>query len=106
MKKVTIASRFDETFASEKCPKCSMINVNFININLDAGLLGCFSCGGVFVSKRFRNNLDVRAMLTEQKEDKRFICSVPGCRRDCGTKLGLMKHEEKCRRENMETNGE
>ena len=38
----------------EKCPVCRMINTNFYV--LESGLLGCRSCGCVFISRGVRHN--------------------------------------------------
>lgn len=43
----TILSRRDS--GSDKCPRCSRLNVDFIDLGL--GMLGCFDCGTVFVTK-------------------------------------------------------
>jgi hypothetical protein len=40
----------------EKCPICSEGWVDFIDINGDGSLLGCFKCGCVFISKSLRDS--------------------------------------------------
>lgn len=40
----------------EKCPICSEGWVDFMDINGDGSLLGCYKCGAVFVSKSLRDS--------------------------------------------------
>jgi predicted adenine nucleotide alpha hydrolase (AANH) superfamily ATPase len=52
------------TINKDKCPRCLDGWVDFMDINGDGTLLGCYKCGCVFVSK------DVRASEIEGKKEQ------------------------------------
>jgi len=55
-----MASRFNPKYKLDRCPKCSMMSMNFIYVS--EALLACYLCGTVFVCKEvrddFKKNLD------------------------------------------------
>ena len=55
----TILSRREA--GSEKCPRCSRVNVDFMDLGL--GMLGCFDCGSVFIRRSER----IRSKFSEKK---------------------------------------
>ncbi len=46
----TVLSRRES--GSEKCPRCSRVNVDFVDLGED--MLACFDCGSVFLTKKGR----------------------------------------------------
>ena len=64
MSDLRIASRFSDENRGERCPRCLMLNRNFLE--LSDVMLGCLDCGSVFIRKSFRVALDVRGMLESQ----------------------------------------
>lgn len=54
---------------SEKCPKCSRVAVDFVNIQED--ILGCFDCGCLFMTKVGRVKVRVLG-------GKAVVVAVPG----------------------------
>jgi hypothetical protein len=86
-----IASRFDENYKSEKCPKCLMISQNFLIIDDSGALFACLRCGCAFVPKFIRDIVDVKALLDIERECKcRFCPSVSK------SKAGRISHERHC----------
>lgn len=71
-----IASRFDPKYKFEKCPAhtCLMIGQNFVMINEIT--LGCLRCGTIFLTKAYREGLDIKGMLETQ--DRKYACEVCG----------------------------
>ena len=82
----------------DKCPKCSTLNVDFVD--LGNGLLGCFDCGSVFVTKVAR--VQVRVMereakvvpVPEEPEVAKFLdgFTCPTCGKVVKSKLALAGH--------------
>ena len=75
-----------------KCPNCRETYVDFLQMSDD--LLGCLSCGIVFLSKegrgkaiRFRNSIILKKSA--------FACSK--CSKVCKSKAGLVAHERICK---------
>jgi len=101
----------------EKCPICSEGWVDFIDINGDGSLLGCFKCGCVFISKSLRDselqgkkeqiekqlreaaklpdavkavNEAFQETMTYDFTEDGFVC--PTCQKVCKNQVGLMAH--------------
>lgn len=105
-----VASKFEEEYKGERCPKCSEVFSNFIII--DDSLLACYKCGTVFVRKfiRDREYIRVKTQLAIQAKEKEktvkdedivhkrptiegtdtWLCKV--CGKLCKSKLGLASH--------------
>lgn len=83
-----IASRFDDKYKFEKCPShtCLMIAQNWVVIN--EMTLGCLKCGNIFLSKAFRESLDVRGLLEAQ--ERKFVCGV--CHKPFDHAIALTGH--------------
>lgn len=81
-----IASRFDEKYKLEKCPRCLNIGKNFRILDDDS--LACLECGCHFDRKLFRDSLDVKAILAAQ--DKKYKCEV--CDKVFGERIALAGH--------------
>ena len=81
-----ILSRFDEGNKGEKCPRCLMVGVNFLDIGGE--MLGCLVCGGVFIKRSYRVGLDVRGILEGQ--DRGHVCG--DCGKGCKSAAGLVAH--------------
>jgi len=84
-----IASRFDEKYKLEKCPKCAQISSNFLimsNISL-----ACLAphCGAVFVRKAVLVSLDIKQMLNDQTAA--LTCDI--CGKTFKDKAGLGGHK-------------
>lgn len=89
---------------NEKCPKCLGIYQHFMD--LEDGLLGCFVCGCVFVSKPVRDEVwktvpaIVRQHQIEAQQAKIAAENKTLC--DCGfeakNKAGLLAHQRKCKK--------
>uniref|UniRef100_A0A6H1Z754 C2H2-type domain-containing protein n=1 Tax=viral metagenome TaxID=1070528 RepID=A0A6H1Z754_9ZZZZ len=86
---------------SDKCPKCSRLNVDFVDLGED--MLACFDCGGVFLTKRGRIKARVRPSVVEfvttvssdmvpevSPEAPGFTCGT--CGKVMKTKLALSGH--------------
>lgn len=86
-----IASRFDDRYKSEKCPRCSMISQNFLIIDDSGALFGCLKCGTVFIPSFIRDLIDVKALLAHEKD-----CTCEYCKRICESKAGRVSHERHC----------
>lgn len=54
MSRFRVASRLSYREEGEKCPKCLDGWVDFMEIDSNKGLLGCYKCGCVFVRKGVR----------------------------------------------------
>ena len=96
---------------SEKCPRCLNVFQNFMD--LGRGLMGCFKCGSVFVSRTVRDfnygriveqmllqDLEAREVdkkppteIRKDDPDPIFTCS---CGKVCKSKAGLVAHQRKC----------
>ena len=90
-----VRSRHDLN-SNEKCPRCLTIFQDFID--LDKGLLGCYRCGSVFVSKDIR---DAEYRCKKEKLEKlkeSLKCHI--CGKACKSKLGLTSHLKSHPKEN------
>ena len=77
-----------EGHANEKCPRCLNIFQDFIDIG--NGLLGCYKCGCVFVSKDIRDNEYAHKKERVLDINKERTC--PECGKVCRNKFGLTSH--------------
>ncbi len=59
---------------NERCPRCNQINVNLVIVS--EGILGCFECGSVFLTKRAR--VEVREQARLQAKSNEIPKYVPG----------------------------
>jgi hypothetical protein len=104
MNKFRVASRWDKRYELEKCPVCKNAFQDFLELSED--LLGCFSCGVVFVPKHVKDSeyagkkVQLEKQLAEVKEEDvepgtpgALKCSI--CGKLCKSKLGLMSHQRK-----------
>ena len=82
------SGKFEDKYETEKCPShtCLMIRQNWLVV--DENTLGCLRCGNIFLTKAFRDSLDVRALLESQ--NKQFKCEV--CDRVFEKKIALLGH--------------
>ena len=95
-----VASRFNEKYLNDKCPKCGFMNHNFIFISEKE--LACYSCGTMFINYETRMAMKpvVKQMLTEQEQDRSaWTCTFEGCTGGDGggvfkakSKAGLTAH--------------
>ena len=94
--KHTVASRFNDEYKDDRCPKCGLMTQNFIKVS-EVGL-ACYRCGTQFISYNARKAmLSVsKQMLIEQGEDR----SEWRC--ECGflakNKAGLVAHKRTCKK--------
>jgi hypothetical protein len=88
------ASRFNETYKSDKCPVCKQTGESFIMVS--DGQLGCRKCGCIFIARFVRDdfNENLLEILTAQEEDRSG--GVCGCGFRAKSKAGLMAHGRTC----------
>lgn len=94
---------------TNKCPKCCRIGVSFLIVG--DGLLGCRECGGVFVRKERRNDVEkpvVPAIVVSEPPGGAEVvtpveaetnpavttpvCDI--CGKECKNALGLASHKK------------
>ena len=82
-----------ECIENEKCPICRTIFQNFIDF--ENNMLGCLSCGCVFIEKQCRVDVGGRIKELVKAQIKEFVC-------ECGFKaknnVGLAAHRRHCGR--------
>jgi hypothetical protein len=90
---------------SDKCPRCSRTGVDFVIIQ--EGVLGCFDCGCVFLTKAERVKTRTSASVPKVVVPEIFVEEIvpviegseskpdlvcPVCQKVCKNKLGLTSH--------------
>ncbi len=89
------ASRFDQKYKYEKCPKCLMMSQNFMKFG--EYFLACSTCGTTFVPKMARDDFkaNLHNILKRQEQDKSgWVCEK--CQFKAKTKAGLTAHMRSC----------
>lgn len=112
MNRFKVASRLNIRQEGEKCPRCLDGWVDFMVVDEENGLLGCYKCGSVFVSKAIREEERVGkkeqlarqvivvvndkpglvAALPAAVDKPAFICTEPGCGKAFTVKVALIGH--------------
>ena len=102
-----VVSRLDKGSEGNKCPRCLDGWVDFMEIDAEKGLLGCYKCGCVFVNKAVRTGdmAGKKEQLARQASEKvqkpvaveaedaeggAFVCEV--CGRTFDRKIALVGH--------------
>ena len=90
-----------ELNSSEACPHCKTAFVDFADI-IGGLVLGCYVCGGVFLSKECREH-EVKFKAEQLKEVNivdEVVASTPfiaKCGKQCKNLAGKLLHERRCK---------
>ena len=76
MSRFRVASRLQGRDEGEKCPRCLEGWVDFMEVDAEKGLFGCYKCGSVFVKKSVRLDEVVGKKEQLAKQTKELVGDV------------------------------